>query len=118
MLHQYVEQFLSYCQIAGFSERSIKTLAALPDILKQLGLLGIELSVVLVEACNLRVPTGPAQCRGKPLNGITFFDSKTHVVQNTTSLVVFSIGIGFTTSLVANFRFAVLINDIELPEIL
>ena len=28
MLHQYVEQFLSYCQIAGFSERSIGTLAA------------------------------------------------------------------------------------------
>ncbi len=28
MLHQYVEQFLSYCQIACFSERSIGTLAA------------------------------------------------------------------------------------------
>jgi|GEM_PF-7085853 len=28
MLHQYVEQFLSYCQIAGFSERSLRTLAA------------------------------------------------------------------------------------------
>ena len=26
MLHQYVEQFLSYCQIACFSERSMETL--------------------------------------------------------------------------------------------
>jgi len=28
MLHQYVEQFLDYCQIACFSERSIGTLTA------------------------------------------------------------------------------------------
>jgi len=26
MLHQYMQQFLSYCQIACFSERSIETL--------------------------------------------------------------------------------------------
>ena len=28
MLHQYVHQFLGYCQIACFSERSIGTLTA------------------------------------------------------------------------------------------
>ncbi len=28
MLHQYVQQFLSYCQIASFSERSMGTLTA------------------------------------------------------------------------------------------
>ena len=28
MLHQYAQQFLSYCQIACFSERSLRTLTA------------------------------------------------------------------------------------------
>ena len=28
MLHRYVKQFLDYCQIAGFSGRSLKTLTA------------------------------------------------------------------------------------------
>ena len=28
MLHHYVQQFLDYCQIASFSERSIRTLSA------------------------------------------------------------------------------------------